>query len=139
MKKNIYVLIRNLMLAWVIIDVLSGVTIDRGPIGYLIVCGFFGLLRVMLPNILRFFKFAVNFWGKLIIGSLFTFAYLALFHSIFTGIIEFGKTYIGGTDYVIFSTPIYLTITNPWMVILLTAICMNICSIILASLAKSKI
>lgn len=138
MKNNFYIFIRNFLVCWFILSIIPGIESVRGPVAFAIVCSVFAGLRVFLPSILKFFKFGFTIWSKLIIGILITFAFFALFQSLIFGIVRFESSYIGGTDFLIFTAPVFFRIANEWMVILLSAIFVNFCSIILAFLGNTK-
>src|SRR3972149_4026397 len=99
---------------------------------------FYGVIISFLPNMLKFFKFPVNFWGKFLVGTLLTLLLLSLLNFVITGIISFGPGYIGGSDFIIFTIPRLVTLPNPVVVIVVSALLMVLCSIILENLGKKK-
>src|SRR5262249_6583894 len=96
----------------------------------------YALVYTSLPNILKFFKFPVNFWGKLLIGTLFTLLYLVLLNFLLTGIINFGPGYIGGSDFIIFSIPKLVELPTAIAVIIFSSVALVLCSIMLDRLSK---
>lgn len=137
MLDRLYVLIRNWLVFWVFIDLMPGIEAINMPAS-LIVAGFlYGLIRAFLPDILDFFKFPDNFWAKLMIGVLLTLSLFLALNTVFTGVLSFGEGQIGGIDFFIFTLPVFIKLNSALLVILFGAVIVNLCSIILAKLART--
>jgi len=127
-----------MLIFWAFVNAMPGLDSPKGPIGLAIAGMFYGVIISFLPNMLKFFKFPVNFWGKFLVGTLLTLLLLSLLNFVITGIISFGPGYIGGSDFIIFTIPRLVTLPNPVVVIVVSALLMVLCSIILENLGKKK-
>jgi hypothetical protein len=136
--KNLYKILVNMMVFWVFVNAMPGLDSPKGPVGLAIGGIFYGMIFAFLPNILKFFKFPVNFWGKFLIGMLLTLLLLSLLNFVITGIITFGPGYIGGSDFILFTIPRLISLPNPIVVIIVSALLLVLCSIILESFGKKK-
>jgi hypothetical protein len=136
--KNLFWILVNMLVFWAFVNAMPGLDSPKGPIGLAISGFFYGLVIAFLPNILKFFKFPVNFWGKFLIGTLLTLLLLSMLNFLITGIISFGPGYIGGSDFIIFTIPRLVNLPNAVIVIIVSAVLLVLCSIMLESLSKKK-
>ncbi|MFQ5493368.1 MAG: hypothetical protein ACE5DX_04380 [Candidatus Dojkabacteria bacterium] len=138
MKKKLYLVIRNMLIFWVFVTAMPGLSSPKGPIGLLIGGLGFGFIMAYLSKVLKFFKFPVNFWGKLIVGSLMTILWMVLMNFVVKGVIDFGPGYIGGSDFILFTIPKLIRLPNALVIILVSSVLLVVCSIIVGNLAKQS-
>ena len=138
MLKHLENLIVNFMIFWVLVTTMPGVSSPNGSFGYVLVGLIYGLFIVVLPEILRFFRFPKNVWGKLLIGSGITFVVLLLISSILPDVMTFTSGFVGGFDFIWFTTPRLLDLQSKIAVIGFVSVLLNICSIILQFLNKGR-
>ena len=138
MLKNIEHLIIHFMIFWLVVSTLPGVVSQNGSAGYFITATIYSLLILVLPEILRFFRFPKNVWGKLLIGGGLTFIVLWLISVVIPDVMSFSKGFIGDFDFIWFTTPKILTLPNAISVIGFVSVFSNICSIILQFLNKGR-
>ncbi len=139
MLKNLDKFIVNLLLFWVLVSTMPGITSPNGSFGYLFAGSLFALAMLVLPEILRFFKFPKNAWGKLLIGTAMTFGLLMLIASVTPDILTISGGYIGNFDFVWFTTPKLFSLPSQLSVIGFVSLILNVCSIILHFLNKGRI
>lgn len=139
MLKNSEKFIVNLLLFWVFVSTMPGITSPNGSFGYLFVGSLFALAMLALPEILRFFKFPKNAWGKILIGTAMTFGLLMLIATVTPDILTISSGYIGNFDFVWFTTPKLFTLPSQLSVIGFVSLLLNLCSIILHFLNKGRI
>lgn len=139
MLKRLEVLVVNLMIFWIIASTMPGIESPHGAVGFLLSGLFFGLLVIALPEILRFFRFPKNIWGKLLIGSGLTFIMLFVIAVFLPSILTVSAGYIGGADFIWFTIPKILNLPSTYAVIGFTSILLNLCSIILQFLNKGRV
>ena len=81
--RNIYVLIRNMLLFFFLVVVFSGPLLIRNGtfLDKLLVGLLFGLFMMLIPNILKFFKLPVNSGSLILMGVIvaFVFYFVALY------------------------------------------------------------
>ena len=94
--KLVSTIVTQVLILSFVIATFNGVSPERGLFSIVIAGIGFGLLMYMIDPILAFFKFPKNFWGYLIIGSIFTFAYFLTLNILVVGIISFKSGSIGG-------------------------------------------
>lgn len=138
MLKHIEQFAIHFMIFWLIISTMPGVTSPNGSVGYLIAGIFYALLILVLPEILRFFRFPKNLWGKLLIGSGLTFIFLWVISVSLSEVLVFSRGSIGGFDFIWFSTPKLITLPNTLSVLGFVSVFSNLCSIILQFLNKGR-
>ena len=137
MKKRIFIIIINLLLFWAFVDAMPGISTNgERAMNYIFPGLVFGFLMLILPDLLSFFKFPKNFWGKFLIGSILTLMWLGLLNAVFTGFLTFGPSKVGYIDMVLFTIPTLFTLPNALAVIFVGSLLLNICSIILFNLSK---
>lgn len=136
MEKNINRFVYNAMAFWIIADIMPGLVMPHGVGSKLIDGILFAGVMVIMPYILNFFKFPVNFWGKFLIGTILTTTYLYLLDLLFPKLLDVTTGYIGGGDFLLFSFPILITLPNAILVIVISAIILVLCSIILDRLNR---
>ena len=139
MLKNAEKFIVNLLLFWVFVSTMPGIASPNGSFGYFFAGGLFGLSMLILPEILRFFKFPKNAWGKLLIGTAMTFGLLLLISSMTPDILTISTGYIGNFDFIWFTPPTFLSLPSELSVIGFVSLLLNVCSIILHFLNKGRI
>lgn len=139
MLKRLEILVVNLMIFWIVASTMPGIESPHGAVGFLLAGFFFGLLIISLPEILRFFRFPKNIWGKLLIGSGLTFIMLWLISTFLPSILVISTGYIGGVDFVWFSIPKILNLPSTYAVMGGASILLNLCSIILQFLNKGRV
>lgn len=139
MLKNSEKFIVNLLFFWVFVSTMPGITSPNGSFGYIFVGSFFGFEMLVLPEILRFFKFPKNVWGKLLIGTAITFGLLLLITNATPDILAISSGYIGNFNFIWFTTPKLLSLPSQLSVIGFVSLILNVCSIILHFLNKGRI
>lgn len=126
-----------MLLFWVFVDAMPGIGSKKDrAIGYIISGFLFGFIIMILPGVLKFFKFPVNFLGRFLIGTLLTLVMLLLLNSLFKGILIFGPGYVGGADMIIFTIPKLLKFPNALSIILFSSVFTNLCSIMLTKMPE---
>lgn len=137
MKKNIYIFIRNLLVFWFVIDFIPGlIVVGDNIMAKLFAAAIYALIISFLPVLLYFFKFPVHFWSKFIFGSLLTFLMFVFFIWGYTEVLTIVPGVVGNYDFLIFTTPRFFVVDSPILVISITVIVLNLCSIMLAKLSK---
>jgi len=119
------------MFFWVFIDLMPGLESPNGAIGNLIAGVLFALVYTSLPGILKFFKFPVNFWGKLLIGTLLTMLLLFVLNAVLPQILTIGEGYVGGGNFIFFTLPKLFSLPSGFAVLVFSSIASIFCSIIL--------
>lgn len=138
MLKNIELFLIHFMIFWILVSTMPGVASPNGSAGYFITATLYGLLILVLPEILRFFRFPKNVWGKLLIGGGLTFVFLWVISVTMPDIMNFSRGFVGDFDFIWFTTPKIFTLPNALSVIGFVSVFVNICSIILQFLNKGK-
>lgn len=138
MLKNIEHFLVHFMVFWLIVSTMPGVMSPNGSTGYLLTATFYGLLILVLPEILRFFRFPKNVWGKLLIGGGLTFIFLWVVSIAMPEVLTFSRGFVGDFDFIWFTTSKLFTLPNSLTVIGFVSVFSNICSIILQFLNKGK-
>lgn len=139
MLKKIGDIIVNLLLFWVLASNMPGISSPNGSIGFFIAGLLYGVLIVLLPEVLRFFKFPKNFWGRFLIGTALTFIIIMGMSYLAPNLISVSAGYVGDFDLVWYTTPKILTLGSPIAVGAFISVVLNLCSIILDFLNKGKI
>jgi hypothetical protein len=129
MWKILYYITRNLMIFFCFAYAMPGISSPGGIVlGYLVVGFIYGVLMLILPDILRFMKFPVSFFGKLFVGTLLTFIMMILVHYFMTSFLTIGPGYFGNMDFIIFTSPMLLELPNFLAVIFTSSIILNLLS-----------
>ena len=68
MKTKIYIVIINIMLFWIVSDILTGITIKEGILGYVICGGFLGIAMLTVIPLIKFFTLPIKFITIIIIS-----------------------------------------------------------------------
>ncbi len=139
MLKRLEVLIVNLMIFWIVASNMPGIESPHGSVGFFLAGFLYGLLIISLPEILRFFRFPKNTWGKLFIGSGLTFVLLLVVSTFLTSVITISASVIGNFDFIWFITPEILELSSPYAVAGFVSVLLNLCSIILQFLNKGRL
>lgn len=139
MRKNVGELLIHLLIFYVIAVIMPGMESPHGSVGFLTAGFAYGLLIILLPEILRFFKFPKNIWGKLFIGSAITFIMILAISMLFPEILRISNGYIGETDFIWFTTPKIVSLPSNYAVIGFISVLLNLCSIILQFLNKGRV
>lgn len=129
----------NFLLLWVVISTMPGVESPNGSVGYLLTGSLFGLLILSLPGVLKFFKFPQNGWAKLFVGTALTYILLSLISRFTPDVLTIKEGFVGGFDFIWFTTPRILSLPSTWSVIGFVSLISNICSIILHFLNKGRL
>ncbi len=129
--KNLATVLTNLILFWIIVDVTPGMSAVHGSASKFVGGLFFGLIIALLPTILGFFKFPENFWGKFLIGTIFTILYFYILQTVLSSLIGFGPSRIGQSDWILFTVPLIATLPTAFSTIIVTSFLLNLCSIIM--------
>lgn len=116
MLKRLEVLVVNLMIFWIVASNMPGIESPHGSVGFFMVGFLYGVLIISLPEILRFFRFPKNTWGKLFIGSGLTFILLLVVSTFLTSMITISASVIGNFDFIWFTTPKILELSSPYAV-----------------------
>jgi len=127
------------MIFWIVAGTMPGIESPHGAFGFFLAGLFYGLLIIALPEILRFFRFPKNIWGKLLIGSGLTVILLFIFSTFLPSIITISAGYIGSADFIWFTTPKVLNLPSTYAVIGFVSVLLNLCSIILQFLNKGRL
>jgi hypothetical protein len=90
--KNLYVVLRNFLLFFFLVNVFSGVSITQGLFGKVLVGLIFGVLMALVPTILAFFKLPVNFGGSFLLSLVICFIYFFLIKIQFLALGSIGGT-----------------------------------------------
>jgi uncharacterized membrane protein YvlD (DUF360 family) len=61
MKRKIFDTLWSILLFWVITDMLSGIVVQDGIVGYLICGGVFGIIMLSIIPLIRFFTLPIKF------------------------------------------------------------------------------
>lgn len=139
MLKRLEVVVLNLMIFWIVASTMPGIESPHGAFGFFLGGIFYGLLILSLPEILRFFRFPKNVWGKLLIGSGFTFVLMFLISAFLPQVISISSGYVGGVDFIWFSVPRLLDLPSMYAVAGFVSVLLNLCSIILQFLNKGRV
>lgn len=139
MLKNVEILVVNIMLFWIVMGTMPGIDSPNGSFGFLLAGFLFALLILALPEVLRFFRFPKNVWGKMLIGSGLTFIFLLILTNLTTQIITVSEGFVGGFDFIWFTTPVLLELPTALAAIGFVSVFLNICSIILQFLNKGRL
>lgn len=134
--KTVFPIVLNILMFFAFVAIMPNVQAQHGPVGILLAGFGFALIMVFLTNILKFFKFPDNFWGKLLIGTLLSLVYFAILQFVIGGLIKFGSSYIGGSDFIIFTLPKLVTLADPVIVLIFSAVALVVCSIMLEKLSE---
>ncbi len=89
-------IITQILILGFVLTTFNGIYPENGLFSIVVAGLGFGLLMYMIDPILAFLKFPKNFWGYLIIGSIFTIAYFLTLNLFIVGIIGFQIGTIGG-------------------------------------------
>lgn len=138
MLKNLENTIVNMLLFWVLTLTMPGIDSPNGSIGYFVGGLLYGILMVLLPEVLRFFKFPKNFWGRFLIGSALTFMLVMGLNFFTPDLLVVNAGYVGDFNLVWYSTPKLITLGSPLAVGVFISVILNLCSIILDFLKKGK-
>ncbi len=139
MLKRLEIVVVNLMAFWIVASTMPGVESPHGAFGFVFAGILYGLLILSLPEILRFFRFPKNVWGKLLIGSGLTFIFLFIIATLMTQVLTFSTGYVGGIDFIWFSVPRLLDLSSMYATVGFVSILLNLCSIILQFLSKGRV
>lgn len=126
------------MVFWILMITMPGVTSPNGSIGYLLAGSIYSLQILALPEILRFFRFPKNVWGKLLIGSGLTFIILFLISALTPSVLTFTQGFVGGFNFIWFTTPRLLDLPTSLAVLGFVSVLLNLCSIILEFLNRGR-
>jgi hypothetical protein len=95
MLKKAYIVIVNALLFFFIVSIVNGVVINAGNVWTKTVIGvLFGLLMLIVPNLLQFFKISVNMWSRLLLSIVLAFVFFFVLYSGIGGLASFGPTLI---------------------------------------------
>ncbi len=94
--KLLSVIVTEILIISFVVTTFNGIYPEQGLFSIVLAGLGFGLLMYMIDPILAFFKFPKNFWGYLIIGSIFSLIYFLLLNIFVVGIIGFQIGTIGG-------------------------------------------
>lgn len=84
--KNIYIVIVNALLFFFVATIIDGIRIANGSVLSKILLGLaFGLLVMLVPTILKFFKISVTTGSKMLLTLVLTFLFFFLLHTGFGG------------------------------------------------------
>lgn len=92
--RGIYLVLRNFLVFFFLVSIFNGVSIIQGLIGTILVGIIFGILMMLVPAILAFFKIKPNFWSTLLLGIIVAFIFFFLMRMGFLGIGTIGSTEI---------------------------------------------
>ncbi len=85
--KNLYVVLVNTLLFFFIATVIDGISISGGTVLSIVLVGvIFGVLMMLIPAILKFFKISVNTGSRMLMALVMSFLFFFLLHSGFGGI-----------------------------------------------------
>lgn len=138
MFKNIEIIIVSLLLYWVVASNMPGISVDYGSVGFFLVGILYGLLVVALPEILRFFKFPKNFWGRFLIGSGITLLFFMGLSMVNPSLVKISAGSLGNIDFIWFSIPKIISLNSPLSVGAFLSVFLTLCSIILDLIKKKS-
>ena len=93
----VYNLVVETLILVTVVSTVNGLRFEQGVFSMLVGGIILGLLMYGIEYVLGFFKFPKNFWGYLIVGSIFTLIYFILLNTVIVGVINFSPTTIGGS------------------------------------------
>ncbi len=95
MLKKAYIVIVNALLFFFLVSVVNGVQINSGNVWTKSLIGaLFGILMLLVPNLLQFFKISVNMWSRLLLSIVMSFIFFFFLYSGIGQISSFGPTVI---------------------------------------------
>lgn len=133
---TLYKLLINLMIFGIVIYTFNGASFVEGLFSLILGGAIFALVMYGVDPILAFFKFPKNFWGYLIIATLFSLIYFAVLNSLLTGIVSFGVGSVGG-DFGPIALPA-TSLESQMMTVIFTAIYAALLSIIFEQLESKS-
>ncbi len=128
-------LLQILVFSFVVTSV-AAVTPQEGVFSLIIGGLLFAFVMYLVNPILDFFRFPRNFWGYLVIGTLFSVLFFVILDSLVFGILTFGIGNIGG-GFGPISLPV-ISLSTKFLTVLFTAIYAALLSIILEFLSETK-
>jgi hypothetical protein len=93
--KQAYLVLRNALIFFFIVSVVGGIAITGAALGKILLAVFFGILMMIVPSILQFFKINVNTGSKLLMSIVLSFLFFFLLYTGLGGVTTFSAvTYL---------------------------------------------
>jgi len=93
----IYTIAIETLVLITVVSTTNGLRFEEGVFSMVVSGVILGLLMYAIDIVLGFFKFPRNFWGYLVVGSVFILLYFVLLNTVIVGIIHFGPATLGGS------------------------------------------
>ena len=136
MQKKIYKTIINALIFIAFSYFMPGVAAGHGAFGRVLLGIGYGIIYTSVPSILRFFRLPKTLIFKVIAGVLLITAYFFLLSTQVPDLLTVTKGFIGGTDFIIFTTSRLITLDTQASVIISSSIILFVCSIIVEKIKK---
>lgn len=93
----IYKLVTQILIFSFVVMSFNGLSTDEGVFSLVLGGVIFGVLMYLVNPVLDFFNFPRNFWGYLIIGTIFSLGYFVVLNTFIVGILDFSTGSVGGS------------------------------------------
>jgi hypothetical protein len=136
MQKKIYRIIINILIFVAFSSFMPGFVLANGPMGKVLAGLGYGLVYMLITDVLHFFKLPQTNLLRFASGLIMTSGYLFLLNSQLSNFLTLKKGYIGNIDCIIFTIPKIVTLDTQVLMIFASALILLLCSIILEKLKK---
>jgi len=131
MKKKIFDFILNILIFWVVLDLIPGLKTPYGGISKFYGGIVFAIALELADTLRSVFGLPKLITVRVILGTILTFGVLWVINSFAANVFSFGPSFVGGANMIFFNIPKLFVVQDINMVLLLTALIGNFCSIII--------